>query len=123
MTVDTALAADGQGAACWLTIVKTTAYALNAHTANISAYTIAPATGAITLVGNGVAATNRRGPDGHRREPGRRVPLHAQRRGSVDHELAHQRRRNAGHDDHVHGYPRHGGRHRREVTTRVPLPR
>jgi len=55
VTTDTAFVADGQAAACWVTIVNTTAYALNAHNATISAYTIAPSIGDITLVGNGVA--------------------------------------------------------------------
>ncbi len=64
VTTDTALATDGQLAACWVTIVNETAYALNAHNATISAYTIAPATGAIALVGDAVtpAATTGMGP-------------------------------------------------------------
>jgi 6-phosphogluconolactonase len=62
VTTDTAFVADGQVAACWVAIVSTTAYALNAHNATISAYTITPGTGAITLVGNGVAATTGTGP-------------------------------------------------------------
>ncbi|HEX8789887.1 MAG TPA: beta-propeller fold lactonase family protein [Polyangiaceae bacterium] len=62
VTVDTALVADGQAAACWVTVVGTTAYVLNAHTANVSAYTIAPASGTITLVGNGISATTDAGP-------------------------------------------------------------
>ena len=64
VTTDTAFVADGQLAACWVTIVNTTAYALNAHNATISAYTITPATGAIALVGDGVtpAATTGMGP-------------------------------------------------------------
>ncbi len=62
VTTDTAFLADGQLAACWLTIVGTTAYALNAHNATISAYSIAPGAGTITLVGNGVAATTGMGP-------------------------------------------------------------
>jgi 6-phosphogluconolactonase (cycloisomerase 2 family) len=62
VTTDTALVADGQLAACWVTIVADTAYALNAHNATISAFTITPATGAISLVGNGVAATTGTGP-------------------------------------------------------------
>ena len=62
VTADTAFVADGQVAACWVTIVNDTAYALNAHNATISAYTITPGTGAITLVGNGVAATTGTGP-------------------------------------------------------------
>ncbi len=62
VTTDTAFVADGQVAACWVTIVNDTAYALNAHNATISAYTITPGTGAITLVGNGVAATTGMGP-------------------------------------------------------------
>ena len=62
VTTDTAFVADGQVAACWVTIVNDTAYALNAHNATISAYTITPGTGAITLVGNGVAATTGTGP-------------------------------------------------------------
>jgi len=37
VTTEAALVADGQLAACWLTIVNTTAYALNAHNATISA--------------------------------------------------------------------------------------
>jgi 6-phosphogluconolactonase (cycloisomerase 2 family) len=40
--------------------VNDTAYVLNAHNATISAYTIT--TGAIALVGNGVAATTGTGP-------------------------------------------------------------
>jgi 6-phosphogluconolactonase len=62
VTTDTAFVADGQLAACWVAVVNDTAYALNAHNATISAYTIAPATGAITLLGNGVAATTGMGP-------------------------------------------------------------
>jgi 6-phosphogluconolactonase len=62
VTTDTAFLADGQLAACWLTIVNATAYALNAHNATISAYTLAPGTGTVTLVGNGVAATTGTGP-------------------------------------------------------------
>jgi 6-phosphogluconolactonase (cycloisomerase 2 family) len=64
VTTDTAFVADGQLAACWVTIVGNTAYALNAHNATISAYTITPATGAIALVGDGVtpAATTGAGP-------------------------------------------------------------
>lgn len=62
VTTDTALVADGQLAACWVTIVNSTAYALNAHNATISAFTITPATGAIALVGNGVSATTDTGP-------------------------------------------------------------
>ncbi len=64
VTTDTAFVADGQLAACWVTIVNTTAYALNAHNATISSYTITPATGAIALVGDGVtpAATTGMGP-------------------------------------------------------------
>lgn len=62
VTVDTALVADGQGAACWVTIVGTTAYVLNAHTANVSAYTITQPAGTITLVGNGISATTDAGP-------------------------------------------------------------
>ncbi len=64
VTTDTAFVADGQLAACWVAIVRTTAYALNAHNATISAYTITPATGAIALVGDGgtPAATTGMGP-------------------------------------------------------------
>ena len=62
VTTDTAFVADGQAAACWVTVVGTTAYALNAHNDTLSAYTITPATGAIALVGNGVAATTGMGP-------------------------------------------------------------
>jgi 6-phosphogluconolactonase len=62
VTTDTALVADGQAAACWVAVVNTTAYALNAHNATISAYTITPNSGAIALVGNGVAATTGMGP-------------------------------------------------------------
>ncbi|HEY6460240.1 MAG TPA: beta-propeller fold lactonase family protein, partial [Polyangiaceae bacterium] len=62
VTIDTALVADGQAAACWVAIAGTTAYALNAHNSTISAYTITPATGALALVGNGVAATTGAGP-------------------------------------------------------------
>jgi 6-phosphogluconolactonase len=62
VTTDTAFVADGQLAACWVTIVNDTAYALNAHNATISAYTITPGTGAIALVGSGVAATTGTGP-------------------------------------------------------------
>jgi 6-phosphogluconolactonase len=62
LTTDTAFVADGQVAACWVTIVNDTAYALNAHNATISAYTITPGTGAIALVGSGVAATTGTGP-------------------------------------------------------------
>jgi 6-phosphogluconolactonase (cycloisomerase 2 family) len=62
VTTDTALVADGQLAACWVTIVNDTAYALNAHNATISAFTITPATGAIALVGNGIAAMTGTGP-------------------------------------------------------------
>jgi 6-phosphogluconolactonase (cycloisomerase 2 family) len=62
VTVDTPFVADGQLAACWVTILHETAYALNAHNSTISAYTITPATGAIALVGNGVAATSGMGP-------------------------------------------------------------
>jgi 6-phosphogluconolactonase len=64
VTTDTAFVADGQLAACWVTIVDTTAYALNAHNSTISAYTITPGTGSIALVGNGVtpAATTGMGP-------------------------------------------------------------
>ncbi len=64
VTTDTAFVADGQLAACWVAIVNTTAYALNAHNATISAYTITPGTGAIALVGNGVtpAASTGTGP-------------------------------------------------------------
>ena len=40
----------------------TTAYALNAHNATISAYTITPSSGAIALVGNGIAGTTGMGP-------------------------------------------------------------
>jgi 6-phosphogluconolactonase (cycloisomerase 2 family) len=56
VTTDTALVTDGQLAACWVTIVGTTAYALNAHNSTISAYTITPATGTIALVGGGTPA-------------------------------------------------------------------
>lgn len=62
VTTDTAFVADGQAAACWATVVGTTAYVLNAHNATISAYTITPSTGAIALVGNGVAASTGTGP-------------------------------------------------------------
>ena len=64
VTVDTAFVADGQLAACWVTVVGTTAYALNAHNSTISAYTITPATGVITLVGDTTtpAATTGMGP-------------------------------------------------------------
>jgi 6-phosphogluconolactonase (cycloisomerase 2 family) len=64
VTTDTAFVADGQVAACWVTVVSNTAYALNAHNSTISAYTIDPASGDITLVGNGVtpAATTGMGP-------------------------------------------------------------
>jgi 6-phosphogluconolactonase len=62
VTTDTAFVADGQLAACWVTIVNDTAYALNAHNATISAYTITPGTGAIALVASGVAATTGTGP-------------------------------------------------------------
>jgi 6-phosphogluconolactonase (cycloisomerase 2 family) len=64
VTTDTAFVADGELAACWVTIVNTTAYALNAHNATISAYTITPATGAIALVGAAgtPAATTGTGP-------------------------------------------------------------
>ena len=64
VTTDTAFVADGQLAACWVTVVNTTAYALNAHNSTISAYTITPATGQITLVGNAItpAATTGMGP-------------------------------------------------------------
>ena len=64
VTTDSAFVADGQLAACWVTIVNTTAYALNAHNATISAYAIAPATGDLTLVGNTStpAATTGTGP-------------------------------------------------------------
>jgi 6-phosphogluconolactonase (cycloisomerase 2 family) len=64
VTADTAFVADGQQAACWVTVAGTTAYALNAHNATISAYTITPATGMIALVGDGVtpAATTGVGP-------------------------------------------------------------
>ncbi len=62
VSTDTAFVADGQQAACWVAIVNDTAYALDAHNATISAYTITPATGAIALVGNGVAATTGTGP-------------------------------------------------------------
>jgi 6-phosphogluconolactonase len=62
VTTDTAFVADGQLAACWVTIVNDTAYALNAHNATISAYTITPGTGAIALVGSGVSATTGTGP-------------------------------------------------------------
>jgi 6-phosphogluconolactonase (cycloisomerase 2 family) len=62
VTTDTAFVADGQAAACWLTIVNDTAYDLNAHNNTVSAYTITPATGDIALVGNGVAAMTGAGP-------------------------------------------------------------
>jgi 6-phosphogluconolactonase len=62
VTTDTAFVADGQLAACWVAIVNTTAYALNAHNATISAYTITPSTGAIALVGTTAAATTGTGP-------------------------------------------------------------
>jgi 6-phosphogluconolactonase len=62
VTVDTALVTDGQVAACWVAIWNDTAYALNAHNSTISAFTITPSTGAIALVGNGVAATTGTGP-------------------------------------------------------------
>jgi 6-phosphogluconolactonase (cycloisomerase 2 family) len=64
VTTDTALVADGQLAACWVTVVDTTAYALNAHNATISAFTITPATGDIALVGttSTPAATTGLGP-------------------------------------------------------------
>jgi 6-phosphogluconolactonase (cycloisomerase 2 family) len=64
VTTDTAFVTDGQLAACWVTVVGSTAYALNAHNATISAYTITPATGAIALVGDAVtpAATTGMGP-------------------------------------------------------------
>jgi 6-phosphogluconolactonase (cycloisomerase 2 family) len=64
VTTDTAFVADGQLAACWVTIVGNTAYALNAHNATISAYTITPSTGDIVLVGDAVtpAATTGMGP-------------------------------------------------------------
>jgi 6-phosphogluconolactonase (cycloisomerase 2 family) len=64
VTTDTAFAADGQMAACWLTIVNDVAYALNAHNDTISAYTITPATGQIDLVGSTStpAATTGAGP-------------------------------------------------------------
>jgi 6-phosphogluconolactonase (cycloisomerase 2 family) len=64
VTTDTAFVADGQLAACWVTVVNTTAYALNAHNSTISAYTINGASGQITLVGNGTtpAATTGMGP-------------------------------------------------------------
>lgn len=62
VTTDTAFVADGQLAACWVTIVNMTAYALNAHNATISAYTITPATGAIALVSTTASATTGTGP-------------------------------------------------------------
>jgi 6-phosphogluconolactonase (cycloisomerase 2 family) len=64
VTTDTAFVADGQAAACWLTIVNDTAYALNAHNATISAYTVTPATGQIVLAGGTTtpAATTGAGP-------------------------------------------------------------
>jgi 6-phosphogluconolactonase (cycloisomerase 2 family) len=62
VTADTAFVADGQAAACWTAIVNTTAYVLNAHSPNISAYALNTTTGAITLVGNGIAATTGAGP-------------------------------------------------------------
>jgi 6-phosphogluconolactonase (cycloisomerase 2 family) len=63
VTTDTAFVADGQLAACWVAIVNTTAYALNAHNATISAYTITPATGDIAIVnGTTASATTGLGP-------------------------------------------------------------
>jgi 6-phosphogluconolactonase (cycloisomerase 2 family) len=62
VTVDTALVADGQAAACWVAVVNDTAYALNAHNNTISAFTVTPATGALALVGNGASATTGAGP-------------------------------------------------------------
>ena len=62
VTTDTAFVADNQQAACWLAIVGDTAYALNAHNDSISAYTITPASGAIALVGDGLAASTGGGP-------------------------------------------------------------
>jgi 6-phosphogluconolactonase (cycloisomerase 2 family) len=62
VTTETAFVADGQLAACWVTIVDDTAYALDAHNATISAYTITPASGAIALVGSGDAGTTGAGP-------------------------------------------------------------
>jgi 6-phosphogluconolactonase (cycloisomerase 2 family) len=64
VTVDTAFISDGQLAACWVAVVGTNAYALNAHNATISAYTITPATGDIALVGttSTPAATTGAGP-------------------------------------------------------------
>ena len=62
VTTDTALVTNGQAAACWVTVVGTTAYVLNAHNATLSAYTIDPADGTIALVGNGVSATTGMGP-------------------------------------------------------------
>jgi 6-phosphogluconolactonase len=62
VTADTAFVADGQLAACWVAIVNDTAYALNAHNATISAYTITPASGAIALVSATASATTGTGP-------------------------------------------------------------
>lgn len=64
VTTDTAFVADGQLAACWVTVVNSTAYVLNAHNSTISAYAITPATGQIALVGstNTPAATTGMGP-------------------------------------------------------------
>jgi 6-phosphogluconolactonase len=62
VTTDTAFVADGQLAACWVTIVNGTAYALNAHNSTISAYTITSATGAIALVSTTPSATTGTGP-------------------------------------------------------------
>ncbi|MGO8994402.1 MAG: lactonase family protein [Polyangiaceae bacterium] len=62
VTAETAFLADGQLAACWVTVVSNTAYVLNAHNATISAYTITPATGDLALVGTGIAASTGTGP-------------------------------------------------------------